>query len=151
MSRAVFALTVIVIFASFALAQEEFKPGGESTLKWVEPDEGFELMLKETRPGILYFYSAHKAEFCKTIEKDVIPTKSIVRQLKKFVCMKFSTDKEAELLVKYKVEQGEAAVLLLDCQGKVLETIKETPKTSAFTCALRKAEKANKDIKKLYK
>ncbi len=148
MLRTISSLIVIMVIAGTALAQEEFKPGSESTLKWVEPDKGIKQMLEEAKPGMLYFYSAYKAEFCKTIEKEIIPTKSIVRQFKKFVCMKFSTDKEAQLLGKYKVEQGEAVVLLLDCQGKVVETVKEKPTASSFSAALRKAQKANKEIKK---
>lgn len=148
MYRAVMALAVVLILTTPALAQDEFKPGSNDTLKWVEPEEGIKQMLEVVKPGMLYFYSAYKADFCKAIEKEIITNKSVVSKLKKFVCMKYSVDKETEILSKYKVEQGEAVVLLLDCQGKVVVTVKEKLKPTEFTSALRKAEKASKDIKK---
>ena len=148
MQRAFLALFLVALATPVALAQDEFTPGGEDTLVWMEPEKAFNQMLEDTKPGMLYFFSAYKAEFCKAVEKEIIPSKSMARKLKKFVCIKITSDKESELLSRYKVEQGEAAVLFLDCQGKAAAAIKEKPDASAFSSALRKAEKVNKELKK---
>jgi hypothetical protein len=143
------ALTVLVCVA--VCAQESFTPGSEDTLKWVEPEKGFEQMAEEASTGILYVYSSGKVEFCKSIEKEVLPARSLARSLKKTVCMKLSSDKESDVLSKYKLEVGDAAVLFLDCQGNVIETIKEKTDASKFAAALRKADKANRKIKDFLK
>jgi hypothetical protein len=77
MLRVLLALVVALVIASSALAQEKFTPGSDDTLNWVEPDKGLDQMLEEIKPGILYFYSAFQVEFCKTVEKDIIPQKSL--------------------------------------------------------------------------
>jgi hypothetical protein len=148
MLRTLFIFSVITVFSAAAFAQEEFTPGSESTLKWVGPEKGFEQMLEEIMPGFLYIYSSYKPEFCKAVETEIIPSKTVGRKFRKFVCIKLSSDEESDILNKYKVEQGEAAALFLDSQGKVVESIKDEPAVSDFSSALSKAEKANKEIKK---
>jgi len=135
----------------FAGAQDSFTPGSEDTLKWVEPEKGLEQMAEEASTGILYVYSSGKVEFCKTLEKEILPSKSLARTLGKIVCMKLSSDKESDTLSGYKLEVGDAAVLFLDCQGKVIETLKENPDANKFSAALRKAEKENKKIRDFLK
>ena len=146
-------LGIVITLLSFqmAYAQDAFKPGSEDTLEWTEPEKGLEEMAEEAKTGILYVYSSGKVEFCKSIEKDVLPSKSLARSLKKIVCMKLSSDKESDVLGTYKLEVGDAAVLFLDCQGNVIETIKEKTDASKFAAALRKADKANKKIKDFLK
>lgn len=148
MARLCLIAFCVIVAAAALLAQEEFAPGTEDTLKWVEPEEGLKAMLEDVKPGFLYVYSSHKAEFCRAVEKDVIPSKTINRKFAKFVCMKLSSDAENDLLDKYKLELGEAAALFLDSQGKLVQAIKEKPETSGFSSALRKAEKVNKEIEK---
>ncbi len=150
--RYLFTMTVLSLFLCPALyAQEAFKPGSEDTLKWVKPEKGLEQMAEEACTGILYVYSSGKVEFCKSMEKEVLPSKSLSRSLKKIVCMKLSADAESDTLSTYKLDVGDAAVLFLDCQGNVVETIKEKTDASKFAAALRKADKANKKIRDFLK
>lgn len=148
MLRVILVSLTLLFAVSTAFAQDEFTPGSEDTLDWEKPDAGFEKMVEEVKPGILYFYSAHKAEFCKAIEKDILPQKSLKSKFKKLVLIKISSDTESDTLNKYKVEQGKAAVLFLDSQGGVAETLKEKPDLATFKKGISKAEKANKPIKK---
>jgi len=148
MFRVMLASVAVFFFASTVFAQDEFTPGSEDKLDWVEPDKGFEKMIEEVMPGILYFYSAHKAEFCKVIEKDILPQKSLKSKFKKLVLIKISSDTKSDTLNKYKFEQGKAAVLFLDSQGGVAETLSEKPDLTTFKKGISKAEKANKPIKK---
>lgn len=150
--RYLFALTVFsLLFCPALYAQEAFKPGSEDTLNWVKPEKGLEQMAEEASTGILYVYSSGKVEFCKSMEKEVLASKSLARSLKKIVCMKLSSDTESDTLSTYKLETGDAAVLFLDCQGKVIETIKEKTDASKFAAALRKTEKENKKIRDFLK
>jgi hypothetical protein len=148
MLRALLVSLFAVLLAGLALAQDEFVPGSEDTLDWEEPAKGLEKMVEEVEPGILYIYSAYQTEFCKAVEKDIMSSKTMARQFKKFVCMKLSSDQESEILKKYEVEVGKAALLFLDCQGNVIEKITEKPDASAVSSAMRKAEKENKEVKK---
>ena len=147
----IFGIVLSLLLVHSGYAQDTFKPGSEDTLKWVEPEKGLEQMAEEAATGILYVYSSGKVDFCKSMEKEVLPAKSLSRTLKKTVCMKLSSDKESDLLNTYKFEVGDAAVLFLDCQGSVIETIKEKTDASKFAAALRKTEKANKKIKDFLK
>lgn len=144
-------IVLLLLLTQAVYAQETFKPGSEDTVKWVEPGKGLEQMAEEASTGILYVYSSGKVEFCKSIEKEVLTAKSLARSLKKIVCMKLSSDKESDVLSSFKLEVGDAAVLFLDCQGNVVETIKEKTDASKFSAALRKAEKANKKIRDFLK
>jgi hypothetical protein len=148
MSRAVLAIAIAFLLISVAYAQDDFTPGSDDTLDWKEPAKGLEQMVEDIIPGIIYFYSAHQAEFCKAIEKDIIPQKSLKSKFKKLVCIKLSSDKDSDTLDRYKIEQGQAVVLFLDSQGAVAETLKEKPDLAAFKKGISKAEKANKPIKK---
>lgn len=158
MLRIVIAFSLTAALAAAALAQDSFIPGNESTLKWVDTEKGFKQMLETARPGFLYIYSTHKAGFCKTVEKEIIPQRSLRSKFKKFVCLKLSSDAESEILRNCKVASGKAAVLFLDCQGEAVQTINESPDLAAFKAAFKKTEKANrpmqkflKNIEKLYK
>ena len=146
-----FVIVAILVLCPATYAQDAFTPGSEDTLDWVEPEKGLKEMAEEASTGILYVYSSGKVEFCKSIEKEVLPAKSLARSLKKVVCMKLSSDKESDLLSTYKLEAGDAAVLFLDCQGSLIETIKEKTDASKFAAALRKADKANKKIRDFLK
>jgi len=151
MKRIPLVAALALAFALAAFAQDSFISGSDSTLKWVAPDEGLEQMLEDVSPGLLYFYSSHKTEFCKAFEKEVIPNKSFSSKFRKYVCMKATSDAESELLRKYEVSVGEAVVLFLDCQGRVVEKVVETPDKSNITGAFRKTDKANKEIDKFFK
>jgi hypothetical protein len=151
MRSIVVAAVLSLLVVPLAIAQDSFTPGSDDTLKWVEPGKGLEQMAEEATTGILYVYSSGKVEFCKALEKEVFPSKSLARMLEKVVCMKLSSDKESDTLSAYKLDVGDAAVLFLDCQGKVIETLKEKPDASKFSAALRKVDKENKKIRDFLK
>lgn len=148
MLRAVLTLSLSVLLAAVALAQGDFVPGSDKTLKWMDANKGFELMLEKAKPGFLYIYSTHKIGFCQVVEKEIIPQRSLRSKFRKFVCMKLNSDAQSEILTKYKLEVGNAAVLFLNCQGEIAETVNDEPDLAAFKAAFKKAEKANRPMQK---
>ncbi|TET36603.1 MAG: hypothetical protein E3J72_08435 [Planctomycetota bacterium] len=145
MRTAAFSLLLILILA-LPVVPDDFEAGSDTTLAWVPFDPNYQTLIEKRKPGILYFYSSNSLELCKYFETELFAGKGVKTQAKKYICIKVNGDAKPDLLKKFGVAKGEAAIVFLSIYGKVDDTLKEKIDLKDFVKGLRKAyDLAKKD------
>jgi len=110
------AIIVLLVVVSAGSAFAWDVPAG---IKWL-PD--FEAALKTAaasgRPVMANFVSQY-CEFCRDMDREVLPTAGITALLAKFDCVRVNADRRDDLVMKYKAFRI-PAYLILDPKGEVI-------------------------------
>jgi hypothetical protein len=147
MRTAVFSLLLILILV-LPVVSDDFEVGSDTTLAWVPFDPNYQKLTEKHKPGILYIYSSNSLELCKYFETELFAGKGVKTQAKKYICIKVNGDAKPDIIKKFGVAKGEAAIVFLSIYGKVDDTLKEKMDLKDFVKGLRKAYGlAKKDAK----
>lgn len=86
-------------------------------INWRNYENGLEEAEKENKPLLIFFY-IQNCMSCELFEKYILSNKSVVKKLKKFVCVKVDGQVDNELVEKYHINTF-PTVLFIKTNGEI--------------------------------
>jgi thiol:disulfide interchange protein len=113
-------LFILILFLVSCSPKKPAKP----EIEWITSYyEGLKLAKKENKIAMVYFYTPW-CKYCKNMENITFRKKEVIRQLKKFVCIKVNCEVEKDILEIHRDEiLGYPTILFIDNKGVNLNYI----------------------------